>query len=192
MSAPIYMKLYVADYLADTTHLTTREHGAYLLLLMAMWRAGGKLPANDAKLAKIAKCSASEWAQMRPAILAFFRRRGASLSHKRLAKELDHARTVSCNRQRGVNRSYPKNPNDDNTKGPANRGHLKGKSPHIQKQIVGTEGSNEPSAYYPRERADEQPGGSSASRVVELHPKRKREPPSAYARWRAARYPEGA
>jgi len=86
-SAP-YMRLYIGDYLADTIHLSRGEHGAYLLLLMAMWRAGGKLPAQDAKLAKIAKCSPKEWEAMRETMLAFFQRRGGTITHKRLAREL--------------------------------------------------------------------------------------------------------
>jgi len=88
MSAPPYMPLYVGDYLADTTHLDGVESGAYLHLLMAMWRAGGKLPANDDKLAKLTKLTPKQWAAVKPAVLEFFTRRGASISHGRLSKEL--------------------------------------------------------------------------------------------------------
>ena len=53
----IFLPLFVADYLADTTDLTTEEHGAYLLLLMASWRNGGTITSDHAKLARIAKLS---------------------------------------------------------------------------------------------------------------------------------------
>lgn len=88
MSSPPYMKLYVADYLGDTHHLGVVEHGAYLLLLMAMWRAGGSLPAADANLAKLARCAPDQWADIRDAVLPFFKRSRSRLTHKRLSEEL--------------------------------------------------------------------------------------------------------
>jgi len=82
------MKLYVADYLGDTHHLGAMEHGAYLLLLMAMWRAGGSLPAIDANLARLARCTPDQWAEIRDVVLPFFKRSRGRLTHKRLAQEM--------------------------------------------------------------------------------------------------------
>lgn len=82
------MPLYVAEYRADTGHLGTVEHGAYLLLLMAMWRANGKLPADDERLSRLTLLSPEEWSKVKPVVLEFFTRRGGVLTHKRVALEL--------------------------------------------------------------------------------------------------------
>lgn len=98
MSAPPYMKLYVADYLGDTHHLSAIEHGAYMLLLMGMWRAGGTLPAADANLSRLARCTPAEWETVKAAILPFFKRSRGKLTHKRIASEMAKYETVSRHR----------------------------------------------------------------------------------------------
>lgn len=98
MSAPPYMKLYVADYLGDTHHLGALEHGAYLLLLMGMWRAGGSLPAADANLAKLARCTPAEWEAIKADVLAFFKRSRGRLTHKRLTDEIAKYESTSGRR----------------------------------------------------------------------------------------------
>jgi len=92
------MQLYVADYLGDTRHLTTEQHGAYLLLLMTMWRSDGCLPNDAKKLARIAGCSPSRWAKISEEVLEFFDVEGAVLTNPRLTLELEKALEKSIKR----------------------------------------------------------------------------------------------
>lgn len=87
MSAP-YMPLFVADYLADTAHLSAAEHGAYLLLVMNYWQRGKPLPADDRKLARIARMSDAEWLESRDTLAEFFHEEDGLWSHKRIQAEI--------------------------------------------------------------------------------------------------------
>ena len=81
------MPLYVADYMADTAHLSTLEHGAYMLLIMTYWRRGG-LPDDDVQLARITRLSVDEWLNVRSTFVELF---GNGWSHKRIDDELAKA-----------------------------------------------------------------------------------------------------
>lgn len=91
MGKPLWLPLYPADYLRDTAHLSTLEHGAYLLLLMATWTAGGKLPDDPKRLARIARLDADEWAESGDVLMAFFHRQNGKLVHRRVTAELGKA-----------------------------------------------------------------------------------------------------
>jgi uncharacterized protein YdaU (DUF1376 family) len=86
----IWMPLYIADYLADTTRLTTEQHGAYLLLIMDYWR-NGPLPDDDAALANIARLSLSQWKKQRGTIARMFQLEEGSWRHKRIDVEMAEA-----------------------------------------------------------------------------------------------------
>lgn len=70
--ADIWMPLYVADYLADTVHLSTEEHGAYLLLLMYAWTNGGELPGQDDRLRRITRMDSEAWSASGEELKSFF------------------------------------------------------------------------------------------------------------------------
>lgn len=93
MSCP-WMPFYVATYIADTGHLSTLEHGAYMLLIMHYWQKGG-LPDDDAQLARICRMPASDWSAIRDTIAAFF---DGKWHHKRIASELAKAEQVISKR----------------------------------------------------------------------------------------------
>jgi uncharacterized protein YdaU (DUF1376 family) len=98
----IWMPLYIGDYLADTSRLTTEQHGAYLLLLMDYWRSG-RLPDNDQVLAQITKLSPDAWSNARAMLEQFFSIEGGSWIHKRVEQELAQAvDNKAKNHQRAV------------------------------------------------------------------------------------------
>ena len=95
MSNQPFMQLYVADYLADTMELSTVEHGAYLLLLMTMWRHGAKLPNDQKKLARIARLSPTKFKPVWDEISRFFVVDGDVVTNRRLLKEHQKAKEKS-------------------------------------------------------------------------------------------------
>ena len=86
-----WMPLYVGDYLGDTGHLTTAQHGAYLLLMMHYWRKG-ELPDDDRQLSKITKLPLKTWCDYRPTLQDFFH---SGWRHKRIDAELERMVRVS-------------------------------------------------------------------------------------------------
>ena len=99
MSAPPFIQLYVGDYLADTLDLTTEQHGAYLLLLMTMWRHGGGLPNDAKKLARIARATPKRWPSIWAEIAHFFYEDEGEIRNRRLDQELQKAVSISQKRK---------------------------------------------------------------------------------------------
>lgn len=89
--ADAWMPLWIGAYLADTQMLTTTQHGAYLLLLMAYWRERKALPDDDDALRSIVKADKSEWKKLRPTLSRFFIVSDGAWSHKRVEAELQSA-----------------------------------------------------------------------------------------------------
>lgn len=98
MSERPFMQLYVSDFIGDTLHLSTEQVGAYLLLLMAMWNAGGSLPDDEAKLARIVRLSVKKWRAVAPDLLSFFERVDGAVRHNRLTREMQKSETKSQSR----------------------------------------------------------------------------------------------
>jgi len=83
MSRP-WMPMYWGNYFGDTWHLSTVQHGAYLLLIGHYWQHGS-LPDDDRQLANITKLSLKTWRRHRPTLQAFFQ---TGWKHKRIEAEL--------------------------------------------------------------------------------------------------------
>jgi len=67
------LPLWTDAFLADTTHLTAEDTGAYLLLLMIAWRRPNcDLPDDDDQLARFARMSLKQWRRRRGHVMAFW------------------------------------------------------------------------------------------------------------------------
>lgn len=95
MSRRAWMPMYWGDYLKDTAHLTTIQHGAYMLLIAHCWQYGS-IPLDKGKQAAIANLSQKRWGWHSKEVLAFFDDNGCN---KRVKKELERAEIVSVKRK---------------------------------------------------------------------------------------------
>jgi uncharacterized protein YdaU (DUF1376 family) len=82
------MKFYPSDYLSDTQHLTTLEHGAYMLLILNYWQRGVPLFDDDKKLAAIARMDVDQWFNVRSTLVEFFDVQNGFWHHKRVELEM--------------------------------------------------------------------------------------------------------
>jgi uncharacterized protein YdaU (DUF1376 family) len=93
---PIWMPLYVRDYLADTRHLKTIQHGAYLLLIMEYWTKG-RLPEDETTLRAITSLDRRQWHRHKRVLAAMFQQPG--WHHPRIDAELKKASELRLKRQ---------------------------------------------------------------------------------------------
>ncbi|WP_049052246.1 DUF1376 domain-containing protein [Klebsiella aerogenes] len=91
MAALPYMQLYIADYLADTMHLSTEEHGAYLLLMFNYWQTGRAIPKS--RLSKIARLTNDRWSSVEVSLKEFFNDNGTEWVHERIERDLEMVRS---------------------------------------------------------------------------------------------------
>jgi uncharacterized protein YdaU (DUF1376 family) len=95
MAALPYMRMYWADYDADTSHLSTMQHGIYLLLIKNYWQRSGPLPDDELRLSRIAKVSLKDWRRNEGVIREFFSVRESLWHHNRIALELSRVAAKS-------------------------------------------------------------------------------------------------
>lgn len=87
MAALPYWQLYIADYDADTAHLTTEEHGAYLTLMKCYWSTGKPLRADRIKT--LLKIPPERIEAVKACIAEFFIEKDGFWYHPRLEADLE-------------------------------------------------------------------------------------------------------
>lgn len=114
--ADIWMPIYIGDYLSDTAMLTTEQHGAYLLMLMAYWKSG-PLPDDDEVLSTIARIPLDKWKKTRGLLVGFFSVIDGFLVNKRADEEKAKAEAFRARqRTNGRKGGRPKKPDETQTK----------------------------------------------------------------------------
>lgn len=109
MAAIPYIQLYVADYLADTMHLTTEEHGAYLLLIMNYWQTGKPLQCE--RIPNVVRLSKSRFSEIEKTLSEFFTiTEHGFWVHQRIELDLAFVRSKSEKASDSAKKRWNKNP----------------------------------------------------------------------------------
>lgn len=109
MSKAPSMPMYWDAYLADTTHLTTEEHGAYMLLLGAMWRRNGRIPDDDKDIARILGMTVAKWKRTKERLSAFLTFSRGEITQQNLLKIWENTQEkIAKNKHNGSLGGRPK------------------------------------------------------------------------------------
>lgn len=150
MAALPYMPLFVADYLADAAHLSTIQHGAYLLLIMNYWQRGGPIPNDDAKLARIVGMSVRNWQQIKAPVVEFFSTGTDSgpqlLQHRRIDRELDRVADKSLKSKKAAQASVQRRFGERSTDAEPVLNHTQAQA-HTDKEKKEDGGGKPPTSY---------------------------------------------
>src|SRR4029077_1892591 len=84
MKSANWMAFYIGDYVKNTLKLTTQQHGAYLLLILACWQGDGSVDGDDETLACITKLSMADWLGARPKLASYFEVTPEKWTHRRV------------------------------------------------------------------------------------------------------------
>lgn len=95
--------------IADTSHMSPEEFGAYMRLLCAMWRHGATLPDKPEELARIVGVTAKRWSQISETVLRPMTATGGILSQKRLMSTWVEVQELRAKRAQAANRRWGKN-----------------------------------------------------------------------------------
>ena len=89
MAALPYQQIFWGDYFADTQHLTTEEHGAYLLLIGTYWQRGRALDNSNGRLANVTRLSDERWTIVQESLKEFFTIENDIWTHSRIEFDLE-------------------------------------------------------------------------------------------------------
>lgn len=110
------LPLWTDAYLADTRHLSTLEHGAYLLLMMEAWRRPHcDLPDDDRILARLAGLNEEQWIECKSTIMEMWNLDGRrkTWTQKRLLKERSYVKGKSKVQRDKALKRWNNSKNDD-------------------------------------------------------------------------------
>lgn len=113
MSKAPAMPIFIDAYLSDTTHLSTEEHGAYLLLLMAMWRRNGSVPDDDRDVARMVGLGLARWKKIKERLRPLLTFEQSQITQKRLKKEWNYVTDYKEKQRKNAEKRWAKAKEDN-------------------------------------------------------------------------------
>lgn len=151
MSQAPSMPMYWDAYLADTTHLSTEEHGAYMLLLGAMWRRNGFVPDDDIDNARILGMTKAKWKRIKARLSTLLIIENDTITQKKLQKIWKNTQEkIQTNRTNGSLGGRPKS--NKNKDMPKANGYVSHNPNHNRNETI-----PEPEPYPEEERKKDSP-----------------------------------